>query len=620
MTQANAKSTPWALGVVWLAAAVYALVLCMACHTKFVNYGYGDFDLAVHSQSMWNILHGSFDSSILGIPFLGNHMVLILFLLAPLYGIFSSPLMLLYLQTIALAAGAFGIYRIASQNLPEWLATALSVVYLLYPPLIYLNLYEFHPIALAVPLLIWMLCFYHETRFTPFLGCMVLSLMCQENVALIILAFSFCALLDRRRGKWFWTPFVSGLVYFCVVVLAVMPRLNNNTIQFGRLYNHLGNSPSEILCNSLLHPIRFACYMLEPAKLMFVNSLLSPLAYLSLLSPFSLLPALPALAQRLLSSRITESSIAYHYQAEFIPFVFYAAIFGAKRILAWKHRLVRPTLAIALIVLPLVTIIAGGVPGALLKACRSSPQQASMRARNDAVLASIPDQASVLSTFTFLPKLANRSSLYSLHHVYIGGYTLSDVAYPTPETDFLIMDTADALIFSHGGFYSPDSYIRLQKLITQKHWSVLSQCDTLLALKRGQTDDPQLPLAKAVQIPSNINRNVHQEWSEPFPADAQAMARLVGFNVSQARGGDTALLTLYWEESSMIASDFDMFVVIKSSRDRFYCGVLSPGSRIWAPQSWPVGVLIADVHRIHPYSQITSPDELSLEVLLSPVR
>jgi uncharacterized membrane protein len=85
--------------------SAYVLIISTLCYLKFHTYSYTDFDLAVHAQSIWNILHESMDSSILGIPFLGNHMVLILYLVTPLYAPWSNPLLLLYLQTAVLSLG-----------------------------------------------------------------------------------------------------------------------------------------------------------------------------------------------------------------------------------------------------------------------------------------------------------------------------------------------------------------------------------------------------------------------------------------------------------------------------------------------------------------------------------
>jgi uncharacterized membrane protein len=605
----NRRLSP-AFWTVAVAAAIYAAVMCRACHQKFVNFGYADFDLAVHTQSVWNILHGSLASSILGIPFLGNHMVLILFLLAPLYAIFPSPLLLLYTQTIALAAGAFGIWMIARRELSEWPATGLALIYLIYPPLIYLNLYEFHPVSLAIPLLIWMLRFYQTSNFRLFALCMVLALFCQENIALIMVAFSFYALIERR-GKWFYTPFLAGLAYLLFVGLT-MPLLNNNTIQFTRLYAHFGDSPPEIIWNIALHPISVLRFILLPQKLAFLNAILAPLAYLSLLSPLSLLPALPVVLQRLLSQRVSEFSIAYHYQAEFIPFIFFAAIYGIKRLSNLRRRLGRPVAVAALIVMPVVSLFASGAFFSLRESIsHPSPEQAVMTSRKDELLRKIPADASVLATFEFLPRLANRPRVYSFHHVYTGRYTFSDVPYPKPRVDFIILDTGDYLTFS--GFYNADSYKRIRRMLEDGNWRVFYHSGSLLALQRAGSTDPQLPLAFAAPVPVEMNKNVTL-----WPANTGI--RLLGFVGQSAPGGQSLGLTLYWRTAVGAPEDYDVSLVVKDSDKVIYTGILSPGSRIWPPQSWPAGQTMADRHRIGISTPISSPENVRLLIRLIPAR
>ena len=130
-------------------AAVYAVVMAAACHIKAATFGYGDFDLAVHTQTLKSILHGTLDSPILGVPFLGNHLVWILYPLAPLYACWPSPLLLLYVQAAVVATGGIALYRLASMHLPRPWPIWLAALYYVYPPLLHMTLYEFHPIALA---------------------------------------------------------------------------------------------------------------------------------------------------------------------------------------------------------------------------------------------------------------------------------------------------------------------------------------------------------------------------------------------------------------------------------------------------------------------------------------
>ena len=70
----------------------YAAILGVACYLKFATYQYTDFDLAVHAQSVHNMLRGSMDCSILGTSYFGNHMAPILALAAPFYALFPSSM------------------------------------------------------------------------------------------------------------------------------------------------------------------------------------------------------------------------------------------------------------------------------------------------------------------------------------------------------------------------------------------------------------------------------------------------------------------------------------------------------------------------------------------------
>ena len=65
MTAMRALTLPRSSAVLLGAMALYAAVVGTACHLRYLYYGYDDFDLALHAQSVRNILHGTLDSSIL---------------------------------------------------------------------------------------------------------------------------------------------------------------------------------------------------------------------------------------------------------------------------------------------------------------------------------------------------------------------------------------------------------------------------------------------------------------------------------------------------------------------------------------------------------------------------
>lgn len=55
---------------------LYITILGLICYLKLDSCQYTDFDLAVHTQSLHNMLDGSLECSILGLPYPGNHMAL----------------------------------------------------------------------------------------------------------------------------------------------------------------------------------------------------------------------------------------------------------------------------------------------------------------------------------------------------------------------------------------------------------------------------------------------------------------------------------------------------------------------------------------------------------------
>ncbi|MBN2300899.1 MAG: DUF2079 domain-containing protein [Lentisphaerae bacterium] len=592
--------------MVILAIGIYITSLSAACHIKFHFFGYGDFDLAHHAQSVRNILRGSTDCSILGIPFLGNHMALILYAFAPLYAVFPSPLILLYLQTLSLACGAWGIYLLGKKELSERWAAGIAILYLAYPPLIYLNLYEFHPVALAVPFLIWTTLTYKRRQFSAFIILLFLSMLCQENISLVAIAWGAYAAIEKAPQRYIWTPAIVGAIYFVLMIFIVMPRLNNNMIQFTRLYGHLGNSLTDVFSTILLHPIRTCSFALSSAKLIFLNALLAPVAYTSILAPTGLMPALFVGAQRMLSQRASESTILFHYQAEFIPFIFLSCIYGIRKARNSQHRIVAPALLTTLIIFPIAAIISMGSMTTVMNTLSPQSYDPTMRKFGNSFLRQIPPDARVMATFNFLPKLANHKELYSLHHVYDGYYTLSDIRYPVPEVDYILIDTMDHLTFSTHGFYGPTQYTNLLAAIEESKWRVISQRESILLLGANTGVSVSL-LTEECALPLNLNTNVNQSCTTNI--------QLLGFTTHTQLSDGALPITLFWRKIKNCHNDYLIDLELASGLTS-YKTRLAPGSRLHPPQSWAVGTIIADRQTLAPDNIKATNDTLSLNINL----
>jgi uncharacterized membrane protein len=588
--------------------ALYAVFMSLVCFLKYSHFSYDDFDLAIHTQSLAAIIHGSSITSILGIPFLGNHMVLILYPIAPLYAIFHTPVLLLALQSIALAAGAWPVYRIAREKLSPPKGVAFAAIYLIYYPMLYLNLYEFHPVALASTFILYAWLFRLQNRFGAFMLFLALAMSCQENIALITTGFGVLAIFERRRWWWSLLPIATGTVYFVLVTGFIMPRLNS-TVNFMALYAHLGDSMPDVIKNIIIHPLNTVRVITEPRKLSFINQLLMPLAYLPILNPLTWIPAAPVVMQRLLSNRATEFVIIFHYQAEFIPFIFISAIYAT----AWLGRLPQRVAGLlplaALAVFPLLGLITSGtIP--LIKHNIFLPQNLHplISAKHEFVNTVSPD-AKIAATFDFLAPFSGHSQLHSIHHIASGHYTLSAKPYPIPrDLDIIVIDTNDRMTFSPRAFYSPQTYLRLQALLQTGKWEIATHEESLLALRRSTCNSPELPLAVEIpRIPRNASTNITQSGTANFNA--------IGFELAAEPDGRFSNLAIYWKTPpDTPCTDADILLSISLPDTPLYEVILSPGSRFWPPQSWPANAVMRDLQRI-PISAATTNAHIHLTML-----
>ncbi|HVO44135.1 MAG TPA: DUF2079 domain-containing protein, partial [Aggregatilineales bacterium] len=142
-----------------LTTAIFVLVFSIFTIGRYDRYNATGFDLAFYDQILWRTAHGD----VMGLSLEGDnftnwafHVEPILLLLAPLKLILTDTRWLLVVQTIALGAGTIPIYRIARR---EWnrpgLGLAFAALYLLYPTIGWADKFDFHPLTLTTPLLLW---------------------------------------------------------------------------------------------------------------------------------------------------------------------------------------------------------------------------------------------------------------------------------------------------------------------------------------------------------------------------------------------------------------------------------------------------------------------------------
>ncbi len=338
-----------AWGLLVLVMVVYALEMSHQAILRYDTFKAGAFDLGNMDQVLWNTIHGRFfqftNQAIdwYGPPTrLAIHFEPIILPLSLLYAFGADPRILLVFQTLALVSGALPVFLLARRYLPEWpiLAALMATAYLLSPALLGLNIFDFHPVSLVTPLLLYALLALAYKRYVWFLIACVLACMCKEDIPLAISGLGILLIWKYKLPRLGTTLIIGGLLWsliaFKVIIPHFYPGIQANNYWYR--YEALGSSPDAAIANLLFHPWLLVTTFFTLDRFYYLVGLVRSIGFLPLLAPEWLLPALPSLAVNLLSNEPVLYSGVYQYNAAIIPFVMLAAIHGTRRlILIWQR-------------------------------------------------------------------------------------------------------------------------------------------------------------------------------------------------------------------------------------------------------------------------------------------
>lgn len=305
-----------------------------------------DDDVGLFHQVVWNSLRGRLlETSLLPdvTLLIGQRFSPILLAFVPLYAVWSSPAVLLLVQTLGIAASVFPLYWFARVQIGRTLGVLVAFTYLMYPALQHVNLFGFHEIALAIPILSFACFFLLRAHYIPFLICLLVSLLIKEEMAIVAAGFGVYLFFVVRQ-RWLGLLLaVGGVTWFLVLLQWLIPLFRDAPPGFGYYYfgfgaaagygryDYLGKSLTEIITTVLTKPDLVLAHLLVARKMEYVIDLLMPLGLLSLVGFEVFILALPALAISLLSDYRLQTSIASHYAASIIAFVWFAVVIGIRR-------------------------------------------------------------------------------------------------------------------------------------------------------------------------------------------------------------------------------------------------------------------------------------------------
>jgi uncharacterized membrane protein len=297
----------------------------------------GRFDLGNMVQAVWSTAHGRpLDVTELDgeqINRLGAHVDPILAAFAPLWWLWPSPAMLLVVQAAGIALGALPVFWLARKHLGSArLGSLFAFVYLLYAPVQWLPLDEFHPVALACPLLAFAVWYLDEKRLLAALPFLALAVLTKEELPLVVAGLGIWYALARGERVAGTVMALGGVALGAFYLGVVIPHFREGAAPaFYERYDAVGGSPSGIVETAFTDPLALLQAATEGRDLTYLLQLSLPLVGVFLAAPLLVLPAVPELAANLLSEVPTQTSIEFHYTAPIAPFLVTAAVFGVAR-------------------------------------------------------------------------------------------------------------------------------------------------------------------------------------------------------------------------------------------------------------------------------------------------
>jgi uncharacterized membrane protein len=273
-----------------------------------------------------------------GFNLLGDHFQIGLAVLAPFFRLYPSPATLLFFQALLTAASVFPIMSAATLLLGRANGRLIGFAYGFSWGLQQLIDFDFHEIALAVPLLAFSLSALLRGRVRAAALWALPLVFVKEDQGFTVAAIGAFLVFDgvnassrlgprlglaQLRGSVAWGALLVGwgLFWSVFAITVIIPHFNP-------LHEYYYWKDGGVVGRG--HGFTVGSVIVQaaagwPTKLQTVVLLLLPTAFAALGSPIALL-ALPSLLLRFISTNSAYWGTAWHYNATLMPILFIAAV------------------------------------------------------------------------------------------------------------------------------------------------------------------------------------------------------------------------------------------------------------------------------------------------------
>ncbi len=296
---------------------------------KFYNLEASTMDMGAFEQEFWKISHGDWwaFSTVFQTPAFAADGSVLIYPLAYGFRFLGGVIFLFIIQALGTGLASWGIYRAAILNtLSEWQASAIAVIFLLYPAIIGGSQFDFHPDFIALPFIVWAYVSYMSDRKSLYYVFLLLAAL-SKNVALISIGgWAIGLIVWKRQRRDGLIALFSSLVFFFVEMDWIIPKYFNGgteKIDMG-LYGYLGHSFTGILIGTIMHFPLVVHHLLQEGP--YALWIFGPVLALSLFGSMSVPAMLSLFFLNALSAFPAQQAVNDQYQVILSGWVFLALI------------------------------------------------------------------------------------------------------------------------------------------------------------------------------------------------------------------------------------------------------------------------------------------------------
>jgi uncharacterized membrane protein len=372
-------------------------------HQHFLSH---TFDLGFYVQDVWVIAHGEWRNTIFGFHVFADHFSPILVLLAPT-AFLSAAEALLVIQAAAVASGVIPAFRIGQRFGGErlgWLATAW---YGLSAAVWYATMFDFHPVTLGVPLLLWLIAEAESGANAGRLFLYAVGLaLTREDMAILAAVILLQMSVKRRDVRLALCAAPVGLVGVTYMVWA---SASSEELGYAFWTRFASAGTSTSVGDAVFGVVG---NVLRPDSLVSTFALLLPMLVAPALIGWRL--SWPGLGIILVNGAVSyanQGSLYYHYYAAAVPFLIWGSAAFWVRLERRLSRAIRLSLfasvAIFMALGPLV-YLGFGLPDRFATIILGSFDRTAMIETVERV----PQDLAVSATDYLLPHMADRAKAY----------------------------------------------------------------------------------------------------------------------------------------------------------------------------------------------------------------